>query len=46
MLLYDSVKYENFVDTKRQEIGLVNIIIIRFLSLSLKMLERAGNLEV
>lgn len=27
-MLYDSVKYENFVATKRQEIGLVNIIMI------------------
>lgn len=27
-MLYDSVKYENFVVTKRQEIGLVNIIMI------------------
>ena len=57
-MLYDSVKYENFVVTKRQEIGLVNIIMIIlsqwkkiwtyhiFLSLSIKMLEKAGNLEV
>lgn len=27
-MLYDSVKYENFVVTQRQEIGLVNIIMI------------------
>lgn len=27
-MLYDSVKYENFVVTKRQEIGPVNIIMI------------------
>ena len=27
-MLYDSAKYENFVVTKRQEIGLVNIIMI------------------
>lgn len=57
-MLYDSVKYENFFDTKRQEICLVNIILIIlsrykkiwtyhiFLSLSIKMLEKAGNLEV
>lgn len=27
-MLYDSVKYENVFDTKRQEICLVNIILI------------------